>query len=126
MLNLTLCTHIQYEVRKQRSCNSHLAVDDLAKVWDEKGQVGAILQEFSKVFDDALHHHLQLRLEWLNTLTLIKHFLSDRVQWVVYEGKWHQIEEAVRSDIPHDIVLAKTFPFLTYINGLPDTAILNV
>jgi len=57
----------QHGFRKDRSCESQLTciltTHDLAKGFDEKSQIDALLLDFSKAFDKVPHRRLVYKLD---------------------------------------------------------------
>ena len=105
----------QHGFRKGRSCETQLAlaVNDIARVLDDKGQVDVIIMDFSKAFDTVPHERLLAKLKHAgvrNSLhNWVKNFLTKRTQKVTLDGV-SSPPVSVTSGVPQGTVLG---PLLT-------------
>ena len=89
----SLLSNLQHGFRKERSCETQLAsvIQDISSAVGSSQQIDAIILDFSKAFDTVPHQRLLYKLSRYGirgaTLQWIRHFLSDRHQSVVLDGK---------------------------------------
>ena len=89
----SLLTNLQHGFRTERSCESQLAtvLQDLNSSVDKGKQVDALVLDFSKAFDTVPHRRLLYKLKRIGIscqlLQWIEHFLTNRHQQVVVDGK---------------------------------------
>ena len=125
-------TPFQHGFRQKRSCESQLltTLADFQKSLNLKGQIDAVLLDFSKAFDKVDHRLLLNKMYNLGIsgplLKWSKSFLSNRLQHVIVDGCKSDANK-VLSGVPQGTVLGPLF-FLIYINDIcqdlsPGTAI---
>ena len=119
-----LLNDCQHGFRQKRSCVTQLiaTLDDFSNCLNNRGQIDAILLDFSKAFDKVDHEGLLLKLEQLgickSLLSWSRSFLSGRYQKVIVEG-FESNSNPVLSGVPQGTVLGPLF-FLIYINDITD------
>ena len=100
----------QHGFRQKRSCETKLVttVRDFADCLNRKGQIDAVLLDFSKAFDKVDHEKLLTKLLSLGigaSLHLwIRSFLSNRTQTVLVDGSMSKPAQ-VLSGVPQGTVL---------------------
>ena len=100
-----ILTDLQHGFRRGFSCETQLVLTahDWASVLNKRGQVDAILLDFSKAFDMVSHPKPLLKLHSYGiqgkTLEWIKAFLSHRLQFVSVNGS-HSDTVSVTSGVP--------------------------
>ena len=105
-----IITPLQHGFRAGFSCETQLimAVHDWASTLNTKGQVDAIMLDFSKAFDKVSHTKLIHKLQFYGingkTLSWLSAFLTNRSQFVAVEGL-HSRHTKVFSGVPQGTVL---------------------
>ena len=112
--------HFQHGFRQKRSCETQLVttVRDFTDYLNRKGQIDAVLLDFSKAFDKVDHEKLLTKFHSLgigaSLHQWIRSFLSNRTQTVLVDGSMSK-PAPVLSGVPQFTVLGPPL-FLVYIN----------
>ena len=115
-------TPFQHGFRQKRSCESQLltTLRDFQESLNIKGQIDAILLDFSKAFDKVDHRLLLNKMYNLGIsgplLDWSSSFLNSRLQHVIVDGCKSDAND-VLSGVPQGTVLGPLF-FLIYINDI--------
>ena len=124
--NNNLLYDYQFGFRNKRSPNLALIflVDKISTALENGEYVLGLFLDFSKAFDTVDHEILFLKLEHYgirgNALALFKNYLSNRSQYVVYNGL-QSSKQRITCGVPQGSILGPLL-FLIYINDLGDVS----
>ena len=87
-------------------------VENIRRAWENKEYCLGLFIDFKKAFDTVDHHILISKLEHLGIrgtpLALIKSYLSNRTQHVVYNGK-ESSQHGITVGVPQGSILGPLF-----------------
>ena len=124
--NHNLLYDFQFGFRTKRSPNLALIflVDKITNALENGECVLGLFLDFSKAFDTVNHDILFLKLEHYgirgSALDLFKHYLTNRSQYVVYNGLKSE-KQRITCGVPQGSILGPLL-FLIYINDLGDVS----
>ena len=124
-----ILSHLQHGFCSNLSCETQLILTfhDWANTLNQRGQVDALLLDFSKAFNKVSHTKLLHKLAHCGIngkmLAWSVTFLHDRTQFVVINGT-HSTTTPVTSGVPPGSILGQTL-FLLFINDITQFTIMS-